>query len=444
MAVRRVVVASRPDDIDIEQTTFEFNNQRSPNNNNESAPPSQDITYKSNDEDMLSKKYSLLALQCQEGTWLELQSRAKEEEEKKDLPLFGPKMFQMQYEKALFYPGGNHWKKLRSIAFFSIIFVHVVCYLYLEMDLLVMIGGLLTCVGFFPYLIALFCSGIRTTDGRPGNALRVFSMLNENERSLLSKRHFPKVNITLMCGFGGFIFQDVYFFLRREIVPVWSQIMIIIVLPILFIPHFAIFSLPILFYYTADTTNRLFAQQKIFVYNQMNGRINWVAVQQNFDICEGIIDELSKSFQWVFVGHMFQPVAFTSHAVGTIAQFSSWQAAGYQPSSMAFLLVFEIFTMFCQILSTVAVWSAASQITSACDSILDQCSNVLAFLRMSHSFEASTDEYVRAQLFHSYVEKVNLGYKVFGIRITYALATNVLVPLASVLSVVLPIAFKSR
>ena len=120
MAVRRVVVASRPADIDIEQTTFEVNNQRTPNDI-ESAPTSQDITYQSNDEHVLSKKYSLLSLQCQEGTWLELQSRANAEAIiTSSLPIFGPKMFQMQYEKALFYPGDSHWKKLRSIVFFSL------------------------------------------------------------------------------------------------------------------------------------------------------------------------------------------------------------------------------------------------------------------------------------------------------------------------------------
>ena len=115
MAVRRVVVVSRPADFDIEQTTFEVNNQRTPNNN-ESAPTSQ-----SNDEHVLSKKYTLLSFQCQEGTWLELQSRANAEAIiTSSLPIFGPKMFQMQYEKALFYPGDSHWKKLRSIVFFSL------------------------------------------------------------------------------------------------------------------------------------------------------------------------------------------------------------------------------------------------------------------------------------------------------------------------------------
>ena len=214
--------------------------------------------------------------------------------------------------------------------------------------------------------------------------------------------------------------------------------------PIVFIPQFALFSLSPLFCYTADTTGRLFAQQKIFVYNQLNGRINWVAVQQNFDICECIIDDISKGFQWVFVVNIFQAVATTSLVIGIISQFSSWQSAGYQPSSKVYLLVLEVLMLFQQILALVAVWSAASQITSACDGILVQCSNVLAFLRMSPSFEMSTGEYKRAQLFDTYVKNTNLGFKVFGVRISYTLATSVLVPLASVLSIVLPIVFKSH
>ena len=445
MAVRRVVVASRSDDVDIEQTTFEVNNQRTPNNN-ESAPTSQDITYESNDEHILSRKYSLLSLQCQEGTWLELQLMAKAEASNtSSLPVFGPKMFQRQYEKALFFPGDSHWKKLRSIAIFSVNFIPVVFYLYLDMDVLMMIGLLLACWQFAPYLISLYSStGLRTTNGRPGNALRVFSMLNENERTSLSKRHLSLVIIALLFAMTSVIFQLVYFFLRWESVPVWGQVVVVLIVPILFIPHFAIFSMNILFSYTAYTTDRLFAQQKIFVYNQMNGRINWVAVQQNFDIYEGIVNDVSKGFQWVFVGGIFQAVAFTSEVVGIISQFSSWRANGYQPSSIVYLLVNEVLNAICQILGVVNIWHSASQITDACDGFLDQCSNVLAFLRMSPSFETSTDEYVRAQLFHTYVEKANLGIKVFRVRISYALATSVLVPLASVLSVVLPIVFKSH
>ena len=445
MAVRRVVVASRPVDIDIEQTTFEVNNQRTPNDI-ESAPTSQDITYQSNDEHVLSKKYSLLSLQCQEGTWLELQSRANAEAIiTSSLPIFGPKMFQSQYEKALFYPGDSQWKKLRSIVFFSVCFNFIVFYLYLGMDVLVMIGMCLSICYSFPFLVSLYSStDIRTSDGRPGNALRVFSMLNENERSLLSKKYLSIVALTLICGLGSFIFQFVYFFLQWEIVPLWAQIIVVILFPVVFIPQFALSSLYILFSYIADTTDRLFSQQKIFVYNQWNGRINWVEVQQNFDICECIIDDVSKGFQWVFVGIFFQAVATTSQVIGIISQFSSWQSAGYQPSSIVYLLVQEVLVLVTNILTVVAVWSAASQITSACDGIFDQCSNVLAFIRMSPSYELSTDEYVRAQQFYTYVKEVNLGFKVFRVRISYTLATTVLVPLASVLSIVLPIVFKSH
>ena len=445
MALRRVVVASRPDDTDIEQTTFEANNQRPPNNN-ESAPTSQDITYQSNDEHVLSKKYSQLSLQCQEGTWLELQSRANAEAIiTSSLPIFGPKMFQRQYEKALFYPGDSHWKKLRSIVIFSVVIISVIFYLYLDMEVLVMISMCLTLFTMSPYLVSLYSStGIRTTDGRPGNALRVFSMLNENERSLLSKKYLSLVIFLVTCGLGIFIFEHVYIFFQWEIVPLWAQIIVVLLLPVLFIPQFALFSLIPLFCYTADTTDRLFAQQKIFVYDQLNGCINWVAVQQNFDICECIIDDVSKGFQWVFVGSILQAVVTTAQVIGIISQFSSWQSAGYQPSSIVYLLMQELLMLFTQILSVVAIWSAGSQITSACDGILDQCSNVLAFLRMSPSFKMSTDEYVRARLFHTYVKEANLGFKVFRVRISYTLATTVLVPLASVLSIVLPIVFKSH
>ena len=130
--------------------------------------------------------------------------------------------------------------------------------------------------------------------------------------------------------------------------------------------------------------------------------------------------------------------------IGTISQFLSWQAAGYQPFSIVILLVFELLNCVYILAVVINIWSAASQITAACDGVLDQCSNVLAYLRMSPSFQISTDEYLRAQLFHTYVKETNLGFKVFGIRISYALATSIMVPFISILSVVFPIVFKSH
>ena len=441
MSVRRIVVASLDGGEDIEQTTFEVNDQRTVNNN-VSAPLSHDITYQSNAEHLLFRKYSLLTMP--EDTWLELQAMATESQHH-HLPIFGPNIHQRNYEKALFFTGDSHWKKLRSIVIFFMPIVFVISYLNLGTDVMVLIGKIMECCSLIPLIISLYCyTGIRTTDGRPGSALRVFSLLKESERLLLKKRHFSYNTFIMSSAFVSFLFQFTYCFLRWELIPLWGQVCTIIIMPCVFIPHFAIFSLFPLFCYVADISDRLFAQQKIFVYNQESDSVNWIAVQKNFDICESIVNDISKGFQLIFVGALFSLASTTSHVIGTISQFLSWQAAGYQPFSIVILLVCELLSCIQTIALVINIWSAASQITAACDGVLDQCSNVLAYLRMSPSFQISTDEYLRAKLFHKYVKEANLGFKVFGVRISYALATSIVVPFVSILSVVFPIVFKSH
>ena len=328
MSVRRIVVASLGGNEDIEQTTFEVNDQRTVNNN-VSAPISHDITYESNAEHLLFRKYSLLTMP--EDTWLELQLTADAEamatESEHHLPVFGPNIHQRNYEKALFFTGDSHWKKLRSIVIFFMPIVFVISYVNLGTDVMVLIGKIMESCEVIPLIIALYCyTGIRTTDGRPGSALRVFSLLKESERLLLKKRHFSHNTFVFSIAFVSLLFQFTYFFLRWELIPLWGQVCTILTIPCIFIPHFAIFSLLTLFTYVADISERLFAQQKIFVYDQESDSVNWIAVQKNFDICESIVNDISKGFQMVFVGALVALASTTSHVIGTISQFLSWQA----------------------------------------------------------------------------------------------------------------------
>ena len=308
---------------------------------------------------------------------------------------------------------------------------------------MVVVSNIVALCQIFPILIALYgFRHIKTTDGRPGSALNVFSMLDENERVLLSKRHLLGNSVVMILYLLGVIALLIYFVLRFENVATWCQVVFIIAFVCLFFPHFAIFSPLPLFCYTADITDKIFAQRKIFVYNQFEGIINWVAVQQNFDVCECIVKDISTGFQMIFIAAMFNALAFVSQLVGIISQILSFHAADYQPKSMVLLLIMEILHGIAQLFIIVNMWTAGSQITAACDGVVDQCSNVLAFIRMSPSFHKSTDEYKRAKLFHAYVKEANLGFKVFGIRISFTLAINILAPLVSVLSVVLPLVFK--
>ena len=437
MAARRVVVASMSDIVDIEQTTNDTTK------NNESVSSNRvvyDMTSQSNE--ILSRKYSLLSLQGQEDTWLVSKMKANEEERK--FPIFGPKVYQNQYEKGLFFKNDGYLKHGRIVVIpLGGTIMPLVFYLFLDMEVMVLVGIFMSSWIIVPILIALYgFTYIKTADGRPGSALKVFSMLDENERLLLSKRHLSFVSTTNILYLLGQIPLIIYFVLRFENVATWCQVVFIIAFICVFFPYFAIYSVLPLFCYTADITDRLFAQRKIFVYNQFDGRINWVAVQQNFDVCESIVKDISTGFQMVFIAGMFYALAFVSLLVGIISQLLSWHAADYQPKSMVLLLIMEILHCIAQLFIFVNMWTAGSQITAACDGVVDQCSNVLAFIRMSPSFHKSTDEYKRAKLFHAYVKEANLGFKVFGIRISFTLAINILAPLVSVLSVVLPLVFK--
>ena len=442
MAARRVVVVSMSDIVDIEQTT---NDTTKSNESVSSNRVVYDMTTQS--DETLSRKYSLLSLQGQEETWFVSKMKANAEvttitEQK--FPIFGPKVFQNQYEKGFFFKNEEYLKHGRTVVLpLAGIIINLVFYLFLDMEVIVLVSNIISTSSIFPILIALYgYTYIKTADGRPGSALKVFSMLNENERLLLSKRHLSFNSLVMIMYLLGIIPQIIYFVLRFENVATWCQVVFIIAVICVFFPYFAIYSVLPLFCYTADITDRLFAQRKIFVYNQFDGRINWVAVQQNFDVLESIVKDISNGFQMVFIASMVFAIAFGSMLVGIISQILSWHAADYQPKSMVLLLIAEIFHCVAQLFVFVSVWSAGSQITAACDGVVDQCSNVLAFIRMSPSFHKSTDEYKRAKLFHAYVKEANLGFKVFGIRISFTLAINILAPLVSVLSVVLPLVFK--
>ena len=209
MAARRVVVASMSDIVDIEQTTNDTTK------NNESVSSNRvvyDMTSQSNE--ILSRKYSLLSLQGQEDTWLVSKMKANEEERK--FPIFGPKVHQNQYEKGIFFKNDGSLKYGRVVVIpFAGIFMNVVFYLFLDEEVMVMVSFIMSLCFIFPILIALYgFTYIKTADGRPGSALKVFSMLDENERVLLSKRHLSGVSACNLMSLLGIIPQIIYFVLR--------------------------------------------------------------------------------------------------------------------------------------------------------------------------------------------------------------------------------------
>ena len=127
--------------------------------------------------------------------------------------------------------------------------------------------------------------------------------------------------------------------------------------------------------------------------------------------------------------------------LGFISQLLDWYHKEYQPKSMIFLIVFEATIIKVQIIFASSVWYHASELTSACNSVLDQCADVLAFHRMNTNYDRH--EYLRANEFYQYVEKKNIGFCVLGVKISFALGLSILTPLFSVVSIVLPVVLRT-
>ena len=127
--------------------------------------------------------------------------------------------------------------------------------------------------------------------------------------------------------------------------------------------------------------------------------------------------------------------------LGFSSQLLDWHHNEYQPKSMIFLIVFEAAVIISEIGLAYSVWYHASELTSACNSVLDQCSDVLAFHRRNTNYDRR--EYLRANEFYQYVEKKNIGFCVLGVKISFALGLSILTPLFSVVSIVLPVVLRT-
>lgn len=68
----------------------------------------------------------------------------------------------------------------------------------------------------------------------------------------------------------------------------------------------------------------------------------------------------------------------------------------------------------------------AAEVTSSCQEVSRQSQQVLAYLRMHHQFAYDTEEYIKAEKFAAYVEKIDLGVKMHGICISYQLGMRIM------------------
>ena len=55
------------------------------------------------------------------------------------------------------------------------------------------------------------------------------------------------------------------------------------------------------------------------------------------------------------------------------------------------------------------------------------------------NFKESPEDYEKAEMFHRYVERAQLGFKAFNIRISFSLGVAILTPILSLLSVFVPV-----
>ena len=390
----------------------------------------------------VERQSSLFGLEGQGCTWMDL----KEREETRTIsnrPVFGPPIYRVFYNMSIFSNSNRFYSMRGIIVFVALLFPWIgltVLYLYMDMNAFFFASLILGTGSYFSHWYSVYVwKGIRQSDGRPGTCLRVFYMLNDEERLLLSKQYDVLLTFFTVLYAFAYSFCFIYAFIRWHDMPIWGPVIIIIWILTVCIPQFASWAVIYIFFASCDTAAQLIRKQKIFVYNYTNTKINWRAVQQNFDICECVVNDISTGFQPVFITCVSYSLVCASQTIGLVSQWISWRSANYQPTSEVFIILAQLGLGLVVFYMFFASWWKASQVTSACDEILDQCNRTLSLLRMEPNFEESPEDYEKAEMFHRYVERAQLGFKAFNIRISFSLGVAILTPILSLLSVFVPV-----
>ena len=363
--------------------------------------------------------------------------------------VFAPSEFQYLFEKAILFEDSKFMiiRYLRPIvALFLnmwLYFVAINIY-YMNADILFSVGW---CVGISSIPVmwyVVYCThGIRgDASGKPGPGLRVYQL--SKCPKLDSIKRLPVVTAYQVMLYSFTAISLLYMGMRWYDRPAWSILSQLLFLPCVSFPPTAVPMLVCLFPYTTDAAACLIERQKVFVYDEVTGHIDWPVVQRNFDILEKFVGDLSRAWQtFFFVASMFWPLAVVMLGIGVGNTGVTWMQ-GDQPTYMIILLAYEASALAYILIITFILWNGASQVTAACDTVSKNCQDVLSYLRMHPTYKHHREEYLRAEDFARYVEKAKLGFKANGICISYSLGMTILYPvLGAIFAVVLPMTIPS-
>ena len=137
---------------------------------------------------------------------------------------------------------------------------------------------------------------IRTKDSKLGVAVRVFYMLNDEERTQKMKRYLPLLLLWALTISIGNVALAIYFASRFNDYPLWGKIVPMVTLALFFIPHLNVIYSQYLCMYSLDTSTYLIRNKKMFVYHETTRIVDWKLVQKNFDTYQALVMDISDGF----------------------------------------------------------------------------------------------------------------------------------------------------
>ena len=423
-----------------------------------SSEKSQDLgNYDKKDDDQLQqqerrikfiKQYSFLT---SGDTWEDAVARETEAiQQNVHFRIYAPLEFQLLFEKAILFPDSKFLiiRLLRPIvilcANLELYFVSINSY-YINADILFSIGWFVGCSAVpVMWYIVYFTQDIRgDSSGKLGPGLRVYQLLQNNTK-IDAYRRIPIVTLYEIILGSFFMITILYMIVRWHDVTSWNNAAQLLFPLYIMIPHASIPMMICMFPFTMDASARLIESQKVFVYDEITGCIDWPVVQRNFDILETFVLQLSKAWAIFFFGaSACWPLALVMLGIGVGNTGMQWMQ-GDQPSYMPILIAFEALVLAYILLTTIILWNGASQVTAACETVSKHCQEVLSYLRMHPSYMSHREEYLKAEDFARYVENAKLGFKANGICISYSLGMAILYPvLGAIFAVILPLTIPS-
>ena len=292
----------------------------------------------------------------------------------------GPPELQYVYKRSLFFRESPHVfvRLLRPIG--TVVQLLLVLASFISMSLYVDVNFyfttgvvIATLPSFLVFYIVHWTSHIRADgSGTPGVGLRAFALLGPTEASsVVTKRLTLPYLVHMMYIFGCSVPLLIYFILRFNDFPPWAKVTNTLgYMMTLFLPQIRV-NVPNfggLMYYTMHVAAHMIRSRKVFVNDASTGRIDWPAVQRNFDVLESFVENLQSSWRTYFACVLYVTIlSMVTGAIGFGVQLDRFLRSDERQASMCALLVGEAFATTFQVASAVCVWTAGSEVSAACD-----------------------------------------------------------------------------